>query len=71
MLYKKTWGQREFSKFSQRHDKLTLPRKKQGNYPEIPIYALYNLAPTSQLQDPSTSSHENATTFSWDTISYQ
>ena len=37
MLYK-NWGSREFSRFSQRNVKLTLPRWKQGNYLVIPIY---------------------------------
>ena len=62
MLYK-NWGQREFSKFSQRHGKLTLPQKK-GNYPVITIYddghpnnsnAPYDASPfiTSPTPDPA------------------
>ena len=38
ICYTKNWGQQELSRFSQRNGKLPLPRRKQGNYPVIPIY---------------------------------
>ena len=37
-VIQKFWRYREFFKLSQRNGKLPLPRRKQGNYPEIPIY---------------------------------
>ena len=38
ICYTKKWGKQELSSFSQRNGTLPFPRRKQGNYPVIPIY---------------------------------